>query len=404
MYLLLCGIYMFNIKCSYVNETSENEISQNELVFQKTVSSSAAAAATTWTGSVNLYQNDIWFILFDNGVATYDFRIGTTGAISEMRDRTESFKALLSPSFSGEKTDRIIQWTIWSFDAIRNLNYSGPEFEQRYNVTQGGTFTNQLHQTQDVKINTANTEIEVYGKADLQWKLGNQSVITGNHTALIRYSYDTRGFLKVYRVVSIGQPKLNGVTKQWNDLYFEGWTPMKGDDNVFNGLALGLDSAGDPTWWYAHDSNIPSYPFFEASNTNGYAVVFNKNNKTTKDAVGIVYGKNNVISSNSQSSYVLNTLEWDTGIGVFPAILTNGYLPNYSIVEQTMYIVPRSGLSADMSSLLSTLAAEIPAPRIYTPSQIPSGSELADIYSTLMVNESGSGTRTDNLRPLISSN
>ncbi|MDO5968330.1 hypothetical protein Q4Q35_00785 [Flavivirga aquimarina] len=405
-HLLFCSICFFHIGCSSENEITENpeiNTSEEEITTQITAKNSALTA-NTWTGSINLYQNDIWFVLFDNGVATYDFRIGTTGVISEMRDRTESFKALLSPSFNNEQTDRVVQWTIWSLDLIRNLNYTGPSFEQRFNVTQGGTFTNQLHQTLDVEINTANNQLDVYGKADLQWKLDNQSVMTGNHTALTHYSYDSRGFLKVYRVVSVGQPKLNGVVNQWNDLYFEGWTPMKGDDDVFTGLALGMDSQGTPSWWYLRNQNIPTYPFLSVSNTNGYAVVFNNQNRTGKDAVGIVYGTNNVISSNTNASYVLNTLEWDTGIGVFPAILANGNLPAYSLVEQTMYIVPRSGLSADMSSLLTTLSSEIPAPRIYKPSEIPSGSELETIYSTLQANESISGTRTDHIRPLISNN
>jgi len=323
VYLLLCSICVFNIKCSSIKEIGQNTVDPAD-----------------WTGTVQLHQNDIWFVLDDNGVATYDFRIGTAGVISEMRNRVESFKALLSPSFNEEQTDRVIQWTIWSLGLIRNVNYTGPSFEQRYNVTQGGSFTNQLQQTIDVDINKANNQIDVYGKADLQWKLDNQSTMTGSHTALTRYSYDRRGFLKVYRVVSLGKPKLNGVVQQWNDLYLESWTPMKGDEDVFTGLALDLDKKGVPSWWYLKNRNIPSYPHLKVSDTNGYAVVFNNQDRKAKDAVGIVYGKENVIFNNTNAYYVLNTLEWDTGIGVFPAILVEGNLPANSLVEQTMYIVP----------------------------------------------------------------
>ena len=387
MYLFLCGLCIFNIKCSYKGKVDRS-----------------IKIKSDWTGAVDLHQNDIWFVLYNIGIATYDFRIGTTGVISEMRNRIEPFKALLSPSFKEEQTDRVIQWTIWSLDLIRNVNYTGRSFEQRYNVTQGGSFKNQLHQTLDVEINKANNQIDVYGKADLQWKLDNQAAMTGSHTALTRYSYDRRGFLKVYRVVSLGEPKLNGVVQEWNDLYLESWTPMNGDNAVFTGLALNLDKKGVPNWWYLKNRNIPSYPYLKVSDTNGYAVVFNNQDRTTKDAVGIVYGRENVVASNIDASYVLNTLEWDTGIGVFPAILVNGNLPANSLVEQTMYIVPRSGLSGDMNSLLTILSGEIPAPRIYKPSEIPVGSELETIYTTLIANDSISGTRIDHLRPLISNN
>jgi hypothetical protein len=398
MYLLLCSICILNIKCSNIKKYGKKSID-----YKDTLSASTKIRAD-WTGAVHLDQNDIWFVLFDNGIATYDFRIGTNGVISEMRDRTESFKALLSPCFNKEQTDRVIQWTIWSSDLIRNVNYRGREFEQRYNVTQGGTFTNQLHQTLGVEINNAKNQIDVYGKADLQWKLDNQSVMTGSHTALTRYSYDPRGFLKVYRVVSVGEPKLNGVVQQWNDLYFEGWIPMKGDGDVFTGIALGFDSQGEPNDWYLKNHNIPTYPYLKVSDTNGYAVVFNNQDKTGKDAVGIVYGTENIVASRTDASYVLNTLEWDTGIGVLPAILVKGKLPANSLIEQTLYIVPRSGLSAEMSGLLTTLSGEIPAPNIYKPSEIPVGSELETIYTTIMENDSIYGTKTDHLRPLISNN
>ena len=57
-----------------------------------------------------------------------------------------------------------------------------------------------------------------------------------------------------------------------------------------------------------------------------------------------------------------------------------------------------------MSSLLTILSEEIPAPSIYKPAEIPVGSELETIYTTLMANDSIPGARIDRLRPLTSNN
>ena len=236
--------------------------------------STTKTQSAAWSGSIGKYQNDIWLFLFKNGQATYDFRLGAGGAIAEMRDRTAGFKHFLAPSFNGEVTDRVVQWTIWSFNGhIKNAGATGlPDFEKRYNVTQGGTFTNQIHEVISVAVNQSINRVDVYSKSGLQWKSANQNALKGIHTALTRYTLDDRGFLKVRRIVLVAQPSQNGVPKNWTDLYLEGWTPMKAGQNDFNGLALGLNNNGDPTHWYLHNYNIPTYPQWEANTLNGYAV------------------------------------------------------------------------------------------------------------------------------------
>ena len=356
-----------------------------------------------WSGSINGVGNDLWLKLNDSGSDAYDFRIGVGGALTEMRDRTDGFKPLLSPSFQGEATDRIIQWTIWSLNhGITNPAATQlPTFEQRYNVTQGGNFDGYLHETLSVPVDYSGLQVDVYSKADLQWKSENQENMQGTHSALTRYTFDDRGFIKIRRIVSVGEPTLNGVTQPWTDLYFEGWTPMRGGRDTFTAMALGLSAVGTPNWWYRHQFNIPQYPFMDVENTNGYAVVYKETDPTGSDAVGIVFGTKTVESHSPLDSYVLNSLDWNNGIGILPAIQAKSTVVANSIVDQTLYIVPRQGLSAEMSSLLTTLASEIPAPHIYEPNNIPV--ELEGIYATLMTNASVSGTSTDHLFPLVTS-
>ncbi|GAA3623606.1 hypothetical protein [Flavivirga jejuensis] len=384
-YLILCLILL--VSCGGNSDDSEEEvIDLNEPV--------------TWTGTVTSDGTDLWLVLNGNGEPYYDFRIGTGGAMSEIRDLTESSENLLSPSYNGEQTDRIIQWTLWSINGdIKNTEDLELLNKQRYNVTQGGTGINQLSEIISVTVNAEKNQVDVYSNPKLQWQEENQNAMTGTHAALTRYTIQTNGSIKIYRAVSVAEPKLNGVAQQWSDFYFEGWTPMLGGSSAFDGLALSLNSSGAPDLWYQWLSGIPSYPFLEASTTEGYAIAYNTSKYSTKDAVGVVYGKGNVETSGT-AKHVLNLLPWNTGIGILPAIKSESVIPAHSLVEQTLYIVPRQGLTEAMKTELDDMVNEISAPKIYTPSEIPSGSELETIYATLMANRLLSGTATDNLSAL----
>ena len=357
--------------------------------------------SVTWTGTVTLDDSDLWLVLNGNEKPYYDFRIGTGGVISEIRDLTDSNKNLLSPSYNGEQTDRVIQWTLWSINGdIKNIENTTNLNEQRYNVTQGGTCTNQFSETLSVTVNSEKNQIDVYSNPKLQWKLGNQDAMTGTHAALTRYTIQTNGSVKIERMVLVGEPKLNGVVQQWSDFYFEAWTPLLGNSLVFNGLALSLDSSGDPDLWYKWPSEIPTYPFLTASTTEGYAIAYNTSKSNTKDAIGVVYGKGEVQTSGI-AKHVLNLLPWNTGIGILPAIKSESVILANSLIEQTLFIVPRQGLTPKMKTELDEMVNEIPSPKIYSPEEIPSGSELKTIYATLLENSLLSGVATDHLSPLV---
>ena len=59
---------------------------------------------------------------------------------------------LLAPSFQGERTDRVVQWTLWELgQTIRHNVASLPDFEDRFNLTQAGTFR-QRDSTERLKL------------------------------------------------------------------------------------------------------------------------------------------------------------------------------------------------------------------------------------------------------------
>lgn len=192
--------------------------------------------------SIHVDSNDIWLKInsFDTG-DEFIARLGCGGAIGNLVYNTQE---LLSPSFRDEKTDRIIQWTLWS-NSITNTVTNLPKFEWRYNVTQGGDFNGNFSDTRRVTIDNVQKKIEVFSTPTLNWKQEQQHYFHGGLNSLTIYQItDTPGKIQITRIlkpynVTIG----NDDTKrdvEFKDTYLEAWTPLS--NKVFNSIALSFNS------------------------------------------------------------------------------------------------------------------------------------------------------------------
>jgi hypothetical protein len=357
----------------------------------------AVAADPLWTWEAFTYENDVWLRSYYNGQGMFDFRLGAGGAIAQMRDVQASYKRLLSPSYSGEVTDRIIQWTWWS-DSITNVVAGLPTFEYRFNVTQGGTYANQISPTMTVHINPGTNIVDVYSMPLDQWKTQQQPYMQSKISALTRYEMAADGVLKVRRVMLVDHVYLHGAETQFRKLYVEGWSPFD-RSGTFDGLALAVNANGTPTWWYKAGYNIPNYPNFAVSNTHGYAVVYKISSPSTSTAVGLVYGQGQVAPAGAGNTHVLNSMDWNNGIAILPALNLNDVALG-SVIDVTVALVPRRTLTSDMASQLTALVPQIPAPVVY-PSNTTFSGELAYIVPQLQANLNQSGQRTEHLAALI---
>lgn len=356
-------------------------------------SAPAATAEPVWTWNAFTDQGDVWLRSAADGQGMFDFRLGAGGAIAEMRDVQAGAKRLLSPSFQGEATDRIIQWTWWS-DSITNPIAGLPAFEHRFNVTQGGTFSNQISPTMSVRIRSGVNIVDVYSLPQDQWKTQQQPHMQGKISALTRYEMAADGVLKIRRVMLVDHVYLRGEETQFDKLYVEAWSPFD-RSGTFDGLALGVDANGNPNWWYQAGNNIPHYPNFPVASTNGYAVVFRIGSHQTNTAVGLVFGLSQVSPATTGNSHVLNSMSWNNGIGILPALnLSNVALG--SVIDTTIALVPRHSLNAEMAGQLATLVPQIPAPVVHAPATAFAG-ELGDIVTRLKTNLTQSGQRTQHL-------
>ncbi|MCE5276881.1 MAG: PEP-CTERM sorting domain-containing protein [Planctomycetaceae bacterium] len=356
---------------------------------------SASARGQDWAWNVAVSGGDIWLASSGGGVPTFDYRIGASGAISEMRDVPDAYQRLLSPSYAGEATDRIVQWTAWS-NTVRYEATSLPDFEKRFNLTQGGNFAGTISPTMAVEYNPAAGRLDVYSVPQDQWKTENAAAMQSKFSALTRYEMLDQGVLAVRRVIRVGAVTLQGAPATFDHLYIEGWSPFDRSSTTFNALALGLDAAGNPNWWYRAGYNIPMYPGFDVdTQTNGYAVVYDEDAYASSTAVGLVFGKRQIVSDGSADKYEVNSMDWNNGIGILPG-LTMYDVAEGSIIDQTILLVPRRQLDAGMRDLLVSLVGQVPAPVLCAPGTTFTG-ELAMIVSRLSGYVDASGQRTDHL-------
>jgi len=349
-----------------------------------------------WNWEIKQDKDDLQFVTTHDGQSRFSFQLGAGGAISGITNDPHR-KPLLSPSFQGEQTDRIIQWTIWS-DTVINEVPKLPKFEWRFNVTQGGCFDGTLSPVMDVIVDRQKNIVDVYAVPQEQWKTEQREAMQCKLSALTRYELSPNGVLKIRRLIRVGNSILNGQPAKFDQLYVEGWTPFLRSADGFDSVATMIERDGRPSQTYQAGPGFPNYPGFKVQTTGGYAVVYNQYSPKEKVAIGVVFGKKQV-ESKKGGVHQLNLMQWDNGIGVLPAITLHGVEPG-SMIEQRLCLVARSGLGEEMQDTISRLAEEIPAPRVIGPSEADTD-ELKVIAGRLADNAAKAGKRTVHLFPLV---
>jgi hypothetical protein len=372
--------------------------------------------ASGWTGSVFTYNNDIWIRSYKDGMGMYDYRVGAGGVISEMRDVQSGFEKLLAAPARSERTDRVIQEVWWGLN-LNNTNGGSPD--GRFNVNQAGTFEDgnsprpphTLTPTisVDVDANPGAPEVDVYSVPQDQWFAENQPPFTGKFSMLTRYKLIGNGWLMVRRVTLIGQIMTNNSPTNIRDLYIDAWTPF--NKQVFDGMALDMDTLGNPTWWYQADRDMPVHTAFSAPATHGYAVAFSTSDHASKTAVGLVFGasqpqwyENQIGKSIGRHDF--RCQEWSDheggGLCFKPNLRFKFPIPAGMVIDDYFVIVPSPQMDSQFAADVTSAESLIPAPRLFWPKTVLDG-ELADIVNQLNANKIVNGVRTDQLVPLINS-
>ena len=366
-----------------------------------------------WSCQAFTFQGDVWLRSYLNGAGLFDFQVGGGGAIVQMRYCADQFQALLSPACNNPSTDRVFQ-TVWWDGSVRYPAAPPPD-DPRYNVNQAGTdageYTPSIAASMTNDISKNECSVTVVSRPQDQWNAACESVMLGNYTMQTTYTLRRGGVLHVARSMLVGDVFLNGQRVPLAASYVEAWSPF--NVPVFNAMALAVDAAGQPQWWYS-TSNLPDYPAFPVNTTYGYAIVYNSDTMTTTPAVALVFGTQPLQrcydnapcqagggAQGVDSGYALNSMAWNDGIGVLPGM----YFPPLEtgdFIHQELVLIPQPSLSPSLVAAVNEQVAALRPPALYRRSTaMPS--DLMSIRHRLASSavETGLGNRTGHLASLL---
>ncbi|HEY4083091.1 MAG TPA: hypothetical protein VGM81_20595 [Burkholderiaceae bacterium] len=362
------------------------------------VFSGLAVGSPNYNWYAQSYQGDVWFTLLDGTTPKIDFRLGGGGSIAEMRNAAAGYTEMLPPPYASEHTDRVLQHTFW----VNNVLGTTAAPDKRFNINLAGDSTGAFARICSLAHSTpaSGTRVDVYSVTSLQFYPQLNADFAGSDPipTLTRYELLANGVLKVRRIVRVPNVLLHGVTQSLSQLYFENWNTI-GRSGSIDSMALGLDSSGNPNWWYS-TSNFPYYQNWSIPNsTNGYAVGFKNGAALTQPVVGFSFGLQPTVvqgSSGTSANDVLNSmLVPSQGIAILPATYVYSALPG-SIIDMEFRIVPRLASGSEFITTTQAQVSLVAQPTVYGPAYAFTG-ELATIVSQLNSNLHGTGTQTEHL-------
>lgn len=357
-----------------------------------------------WTYQLFDDGPDIRLVTYDaNGNVANRVRFGSTGTISHLTDARNG-RNLLAPSYQGEVTDRILQWTFWELG--QNAVYDHPNLpahKDRFNLTQAGTFDNLLNDTVEVDMDSDTGRLDVWSVVDNLWSIEQAPFMQGNINALTRTQVLDGGAILVRRVTMMGQTFRLGQEISVDIPYLEAWSPFA--DAAFNSLTTSIDAQGNPNVWYANNYNVPTYPKIPVDQTRGWAMVYDRFNQQNAATMSVVFGKdpgNEHLADGSSIEprfFRYNSMDFDTGMVINPG-LSAWNLPAGSLIDQHYLFLPGQGITSDTPVMLDGLAERLPAPQIYHPgSTLPQDVEA--IANRLNQLNGQSGIATDHIGTLL---
>ena len=356
-----------------------------------------------WRSRFRIVGDDIWVrTVKPDGTPEFDFRLGAAGVIAEIRD-VASGQNLLAPSNRGESTDRVVQWTLWELgQTIRHNVGSLPDFEDRFNLTQAGTFDNVIHGTVEVEI--VDGQVNIWSVVDRNWKSQQDPYMDGTVTALTQMTILDGGGLLVRRVVRVGEIRLNRNAVTLDNPYFEAWTPLS--DAAFNAMAVSIDGNGNPDEFFIDGRNIPGYqPRISVENTRGWALGYDRFDRDEGTNLAVVFGTDigTVFSADGSETnnhqYARNSLDFRGGWAILPGLFP-GSVGEGAIIETHLILLPGDTIDASTGAQLDALAELLPAPRVFHAGAQLSG-DLNSIANRLSTLSSENRTSTDHLAGLL---
>lgn len=335
---------------------------------------------SSWDCTVRNEGGRLWMRSYHNQIEEFAWNIGAGGSMAALIDRRLGDATLLAPSFKGEKTDRVAQWTLW--DAGNLKVPSTPAHLGVLNTTQAGTgegiFTPSLRASFSKQGQTCTATVLSH-VIDQYTPLRAQNFVSKIPT-LTTYEF-SGGILTITRELQIREVFMQGVPVAKSDFYLEAWNPFA---KLFDNVALSLNESGQPTSYYRANYNVPMYPSIEFANTRGWVVLSSNNNPSAYPAIAIVFGN----KPSDAHDRKLNFMDFDHGnVAVLPSVKRRDVpVGSFVFQQQKMYLT--RGLAPALGASLDELAASVEPASFHLPSmadtaRIKELRALFDLVSTV---------------------
>lgn len=336
-----------------------------------------------WSCQAYLQNNQIWIRTSLQNVEQYEYHIGPSGTLVELRDLQHNQRDLLAkPTNPNRETDRLWQWSLWNLATQTGaLNPSARKTQDpRYNITQAGRDDGVDEATVSAYLVPDTCNVEIFALQTDNWSSANRSHLTGQVASLTRYSLGNLGQLQVQRLLQIGAAYVDGAQTPLKSAYLEAWSPF--DASLFKQLALRFDAEGHISQGYdGKKNNVPTYPEIPIEQTMGYAVLLTDAEPTS--AVALLFGNrapcyldsNNTCDGSMGTRSVLNMQAFTQPndpnqdmLCIMPGLLVAETLLPNTVVDSHLTLWPMSTVTPQIVNLLESQAADIPISRVLAPS------------------------------------
>ncbi|KAK1548357.1 hypothetical protein Q3G72_023020 [Acer saccharum] len=338
--------------------------------------------ANGWSCTAYRLSADIYIRTTYKDVDQFQYRIGSAGALVEVRDLVGNNDLLAAPINAANETDRVVQWTLWNMQPKSGAVYAaaGAGQDGRYNMSQAGRDDGLNAATTSAYIVPNSCTVEVFGVQSDNWSAANRAHLTGQIASLTRYTINMQGQLDMQRLLQIGEAYVDGVATPLKNAYLEAWTPF--DSTTFRAVALDIDNAANPTWSYATGADVPTYPAIAAPKTKGYAAVLGSA-KDPNIGVGLIFGTRmpcwldnaGHCTQPAGTSALLNMQDFSrnnstanaAALCLLPALYLGDNLLANTFVDMHLIVAPFHQLSGEVAQSLNSQGAALQAARIMAP-------------------------------------
>ncbi len=364
------------------------------------------ALAPGWECRVVTERDDIWLKTYHQGQPQYEYRIGAGGSLADVRQVSgKKITPLFATSPLGRLADQQMQWTLQAESLSRKLP-GVPASGWTYQVGQGIAWDNALAPTVAAMVLESGCQIDVFATPQEQFRREQRVIWQGVFPALTRYRIVGPGALSIRQVVRISGAKADGKQISLDTIRFQTSLPLL--KSPFTAVGLGLGAQHIPDRSYRFGPGFPAFADWPIDKANPLLVAFDHRAPQERTSVTLGISPQKPCRFGPQGC---TETFGDSRVNLFEASGTLTVLPSLQfpklgvgdIIDQSLLLLPATGLTAAHHDSITWLQAQIPQPRVVPVDQVKAAG-LSVIAAKLAFFEDAGGLRSNRLARAIALN